>query len=296
LASAPRISVIIPVFCGAETIKRALDSVAVQTFADLEIIVVDDGSTDRTAEIVRQSSQAGLKLIQHGQNRGAAAARNTGIAAAQGRWIAFLDSDDSWRPDKLAHQVAMMERAASNVMACSTGYYLHKDGRELTVSLNLSPEQFRREILFGCTISPGTTLFVERRVFDEFGFDEDMRRLEDWDWLLRFAKRYDVAFVAQPLADVYLTTRRPCQTPDRADPVLDAIQHIRAKHLPCMESPKRRRQLRSSLLVETAATLYRRGRPLPAAVYVIAAFFVYPVRNAAYFRTLWRSVIGLFQS
>jgi hypothetical protein len=188
----------------------------------------------------------------------------------------------------------VFERANPNVSACATGYYLHKDGRELTISLNFLPRQFRREILFGCTISPGTTLLVDRRVFDDLGgFDEEFRRLEDWDWLLRFSERYDMAFVAEPLADVYLTTTKLLGAPCEADPMPDAIRRIGMKHLSRLESWTKRMQLQSSLLVERAAELHRRGEPFAAALVTVAALIVYPVRNAAFFCTLWRSVRGL---
>ena len=89
-AGTPAVTVIVPVFNGKNTIERALDSVFAQTFTDFEIIVVDDGSTDLTVEAISLKYGEQLKIIEHRKNRGAAAARNTGIAAARGRWVAFL--------------------------------------------------------------------------------------------------------------------------------------------------------------------------------------------------------------
>jgi len=292
-AITPTVSVVIPVYNRASRIKFAVDSVLAQTFDDYEIVVVDDGSSDDTVLIVETVRSEKLKLLCHGENRGPAAARNTGVQASRGRWIAFLDSDDSWKPEKLARQLAVLDRAGPRVRACASGYYLHKDGRELTISLRLSSEQFRREILFGCTISPGTTLVIDRQVFSELGgFDERLRRLEDWDWLLRFSKCYDVTFIAEPLADVYLTTRKPLPKGNTTDPVRDAIRDIGVKHLPLMASWTKKLQLRSSLLVEEAAALYRSDRLVAASLVVLAALMVYPARNASFFRTLWRSVAG----
>lgn len=291
MSTPPQVSVIIPVYNGEKTINRALESVVAQTFSDFEIIVVDDHSADQSVNTIWQWGSERLSLIQHPINRGAAAARNSGILAARGRWIAFLDSDDSWKEQKLARQVALLEQARPNIAACATGYHLHKDGRELTISLNLSPKGFRREILFGCAISPGTTLLVERRMFDELGFfDEGFRRLEDWDWLLHFSERYDLAFVPEPLADVYLTTQKSSQMANGADPELSAIHRISMKHLSRLESWTEKMQLQSSLLVERAAMLHRRGRSFAAAFFVVVALIVYPARNAAFFCTLWRSV------
>jgi glycosyltransferase involved in cell wall biosynthesis len=289
-----QVSVIIPVFNGERTIRRAVDSVVAQTLLDLEIIIIDDGSTDHTNEFITQFVSDRLRVIRHPQNRGSAAARNTGITAAQGRWIAFLDSDDTWMPDKLTRQVALLEQVGPSAAACSTGYYLHKAGRDLTISLNLPPEQFHREVLFGCMISPGTTLIVDRRVFDEIGmFDESFRRLEDWDWLLRFSERHSMVFIPEPLADIYLAARSGEQAVSQSISVLDAIDRIGQKHLPHLDTLAKLK-LRSSLLVETAATYYRQREPFSAAMYVLAAFFIYPARNAHFFRTLWRSVMEVF--
>ena len=289
--SPPEVSVVLPVFNGEDVIGRALRSIQAQTFTDFEIIVVDDGSTDRTADSVADLANDRLTLIKHACNRGAAAARNTGITAARGRRIAFLDSDDTWNQEKLARQIELLERSPRTVKACATGYRLHKNGRELVFSLKLAPEQFRREILFGCMISPGSTLVVDRDVFDNIGmFDELFRRLEDWDWLLRFTRAYEMVFVPLPLADIYLARHRRPQEIERVNDALDRMRH---KHLPDLSGLARMR-LRGSLLVEKAAMFYRAGKPLRAATYVVATVSVYPFRNLAFFRTLWRSVKDLY--
>jgi len=289
--STPQVSVIIPVFNSAKTVTRALDSVVGQTFADLEVIVVDDGSTDQGAQLAEQAGIEGLTVIRHPENRGAAAARNTGIKAARGNWIAFLDSDDSWKPEKLARQIAALAMPANaGCRACATGYILHKHGQALTVRLNLSPDRFRHDILFGCTISPGTTLLVDQRVFEDVGlFDEKLRRLEDWDWLLRFSRCYDILILPEPLANISVGSDEPNFHFDKRDPVIQSIARIGDKQLSAFEG-QARRQLQSSLYVETAARLYRAGKPIWAAAYVLAGLSVYPRRNAAFFRTLWRAV------
>lgn len=217
---APQVSVVIPVFNGGQTIKRALDSVFAQTFTSLEVIVVDDASVDGTAAIVAQYVGDRLTMIRSSENQGAGAARNRGIAQARGRWVAFLDADDAWKPAKLEKQIAFLERSRKSVTACATGYNLEKDGRKQAITLNLTPAQFRKDILFGCTISPGSTLVVERHVFDQIGgFDEKFRRLEDWHWLLRFSEHYDMEFVPEPLAEIYLTRKAPLPNLIDVDPV-----------------------------------------------------------------------------
>ncbi len=293
----PQVTVVVPIYNSAKTIKRAIDSIVAQTFSDLEIVVVDDGSTDQGSDVVAQYGISNLNLIKHLHNKGAAAARNTGVVAARGRLIAFLDSDDVWRRDKVERQVAAINLAGDSISrACATGYIFHKRNRTLTVNLDMPAVQFRRDILFGCTISPGTTLLVDRRVFDEVGyFDEDLRRLEDWDWLLRFA-RWDggeMLTLSEPLADIYEDPQGPERSKKTLDEVMHALTRIAEKQLPAFKGLARRK-LRSALYVETAANLYRSGRPFSAAGYVLAGLVIYPHRNAAFFRTLWRSVRTLF--
>ncbi len=157
-----QVSVIVPVFNSDATIQRALDSIAAQTFTDYEIIVVDDASTDRTVEAVTHCAGDRVTLLRHPHNRGAAAARNTGIAAARGRWVAFLDSDDAWKPGKLARQLTALKESPG-IPACVSGYDLHKDGRTVAINLPILPRHFRREILFGCTIGPGICARAARR-------------------------------------------------------------------------------------------------------------------------------------
>jgi glycosyltransferase involved in cell wall biosynthesis len=294
----PQITVVIPIFNGAATIKRAVDSVVAQSHSNLEIIIVDDGSTDGADGLIEQWSIERLTVIKHAQNRGAAAARNTGIAAARGNWVAFLDADDCWHPSKIERQVdALGAHGNSSFRACATGFVLHKQGRTRTVRVDLSPSQFRRDIRFGCTISPGSTLMVERRAFDEIGpFDETLRRLEDWDWLLRFSQHpgYDMKILSEPLADIFEHPLRKHARRDSLDPVMQSIERIGAKHLTSFHGVARR-QLQSSLLVEKASRMDRARRPFSASVYVLAALAIYPRRNAAFFRSLWRAVKRLFE-
>lgn len=287
MIAGPQVSVVIPVYNGEQTIKRALDSVFAQTFPGLEVIVVDDASTDRTTDIVTQYGDR-LRIIRSTENQGAGAARNKGIAEARGRWVAFLDADDAWKPEKIARQVELLERSSKPVAACATGYDIEKNSRCFAIELNLTPQRFRRDILFGCTISPGSTLMVERYVFEEIGgFDEDFRRLEDWDWLMRFSEHYDMEFVPSPLADIYTSNESPNSTKS-TDLVIDSINRMKKTHASRL-GLRRGLQFRSSLLVEHAAVLHRAGKPLGAIFYVGLSLTVYPVRNIGFFRTIWRA-------
>ena len=105
----PRVSVIIPTYNRAHLIGRAIQSVLAQTYQDFEVIVVDDGSTDNTEEVVLNFGSEKMRYIRHGTNRGVAAARNTGIRNARGEYIAFQDSDDEWYPNRLESISEIME-------------------------------------------------------------------------------------------------------------------------------------------------------------------------------------------
>lgn len=119
-ASPPTVSVVIPLYNKAAYIADAVRSVQAQTFSDFELLVVDDGSTDGGGAVARAAADQRLRLIRQ-DNAGAGAARNAGIAAARGRWIAFLDADDRWRPSRLARQLGILDRHPDLVWAAG-GY------------------------------------------------------------------------------------------------------------------------------------------------------------------------------
>lgn len=117
--SSPLVSVITPVFNAAAYLDVSLDSVMRQTFTDFELIIVDDGSTDRSMDIVASRDDRRIRVVQHGENRGLAAARNTGLAAARGEYVAWLDADDACHPKRIAEQVTFLD-SNQNVAICGT--------------------------------------------------------------------------------------------------------------------------------------------------------------------------------
>jgi glycosyltransferase involved in cell wall biosynthesis len=209
----PTISVIIPAYNRAMTISRSIRSVLDQTVSDFEIIVVDDGSIDETRQVVRGIEDGRIRLICHERNSGAAAARNTGMRAAAGKYIAWLDSDDEWLPDKLRAQIDALSHAPSDVKACFSAQERIEQGR---TRIFMPRHTDRKTLLLGCDLGPGSTLLFERAVLDDVGYlDEAFARYEDWDWLLRYCAKYRLVGVDQPLARVHYTRRRPA-------PILEA--------------------------------------------------------------------------
>lgn len=203
------VSVVIPAYNRAATIRAAIESVLRQTWSDFELIVVDDGSTDGTAEAVGAIGDPRLRLVSPGRNLGAAGARNAGVAAASGTWIAFQDSDDEWLPLKLEKQMAVLPEDTPHVAAyCGLltlgGFDDRADDRlEFRYRPDPALEPARGHIL--PTLLSGNmvstqTLVVRRDVFLELGgFDETLPAVEDWDFALRLARRGTLALVDEPL-------------------------------------------------------------------------------------------------
>lgn len=195
----PLVSVIIPAYNRADVISRAINSVLAQTLQNFEIIVIDDGSEPP----IRKIKNNKISLIRHHENKGAAAARNTGIRAARGKLIAFLDSDDEWLPDKLQKQVAFLEKNPS-VDACATAHYLSFPPKRTVLHIPTRPNSWKKRLLLGCDIGPGTTLMVRKSCFEKVGtFDTSFPRLEDLDWLMRFVNHFEIEILNTPLAMVY---------------------------------------------------------------------------------------------
>ncbi len=186
------VSVIVPTYGRQRQVDAAIGSVARQSNLldiGLEVIVVDDASPTP----IDVSGRPSTKVIRHDSNRGAAAARNTGVAAATGDVITFLDSDDIWLPDKLAVQMALFERLSQahnpDLLVVGTGFY---DPDRSSGNLRARmPMDATDPALFasGCWFAPGSSVLMSRKAFEIVGpQDENMRRLEDLDWFIRFGE------------------------------------------------------------------------------------------------------------
>lgn len=293
-ANVALVSVIIPVFNEVGHIVKSIESVLTQTWRNLEVIVVDDRSTDGTLERVELLADSRVRLVRQSVNRGPSAARNRGLLMARGRWIAFLDADDTWDAEKIACQMRALQRAGATSRACTCGYRLLTKLRTRFISPHFTPSEFRNLILFGCTISPGSTLLVEHSVFARVGlFDETMRRLEDWDWLLRYASTEYMITVPELLVNVnYDEGEKFRNTADNYDPVLLAIEKIKTKHLSRIKKRSwlDARKCESTLWLEKAAQYYRKDERMRACILGVYSLAIYPLRNFAFFRTAWNAL------
>lgn len=191
------VTIIIPTFNRCSLLNRALDSVYKQSYSNYEVIVIDDGSTDETAEMMQQNFPEVKYFIQN--NRGVSSSRNKGLAFATGEWIAFLDSDDEWLPQKLEKQIdAIILEPAFKV--CHTEEVWVRDG----VQVNQMKKHKKvggwifPQCLPLCVISPSSVL-IQRSVFEDIGtFDISLPACEDYDLWLRVTAKYPVLYIEEP--------------------------------------------------------------------------------------------------
>ncbi|QLH76898.1 glycosyltransferase family 2 protein [Halosimplex rubrum] len=202
----PLVSIVIPVYNREDTIVRCIDSALSQTYDNIEIIVVDDASTDRTVECIRSTYSDDLYLIEHTRNRGGSAARNTGIDEASGEYIALLDSDDAWRPEKVEHQVKILSSRSDKYAGiyCGTEYVSQDPFTTLIKNLAISPSTDKsctiEEILsLQTTLGGASTILVRRSVVNKInGFDEDFTRHQDLEFLIRCLKEGEMIYMHKP--------------------------------------------------------------------------------------------------
>ena len=209
----PKVSVIMPNYNYGRFLGEALQSVLGQTFADFEIIVVDDGSTDNTKEVVGSFADTRVKYIYQ-ENRGVSAAYNRGILASSGEYIAFLDADDVWLPQKLELQVKVLDSCPDVALVCSDGFVLDDQTGGIIGRFWHGAKQFHgwfspreasqnalRNLLFrGVFIFESGTM-VRREVFGEVGgFDESLKTHLDWEMFVRVTQRFAISTIDIPLA------------------------------------------------------------------------------------------------
>jgi glycosyltransferase involved in cell wall biosynthesis len=271
------VSVIIPAYNRAVVIGAAIESVLNQrlpsTEAKIEIIVVDDGSDDDLVGALRPFREQ-VRLIRHEKNLGAAAARNTGIISAKCDYLAFLDSDDVWHPNKLATQIAFM-RSGDHPVSCTACNLARLERSPIVWPRYKNGFLTRADAVWGCYLSPGTTMVCEPRIFTEIGlFDTSLQRHEDWDWLLRLTAHRDLAFLSEPLA-----SREPSGFGNHRQ-TLHAIEDIRRKHLSQLP-PHLRRCLEAALALEIAAVRYRQRNWLATVAGILNSLWLAPISNAA---------------
>jgi len=191
--SVPLVSVIMPTYNRASLLNNALKSALNQTYPNLEIVVVDDASTDKTKELVEGLNSPIIKYIQHSKNRGGSAARNTGINNAIGEYVAFLDDDDEWEPNKTKEQVKVLQ--TYDAVLCTS----NEEGLDLS-RMSTRSEITLDDFIKGHFTAGGTgVLMVKAFVIRKIMFDERLPRGQDWDVFIRISQQYKVGYLNLPL-------------------------------------------------------------------------------------------------
>lgn len=254
------VSVVIPAYNAAAWIAETLDSVLAQQCADLEVIVVDDGSTDETAAVVACYPQVRYLCKPNG---GQASARNAGIRAACGEYIAFVDADDLWLPEKLRLQLALLRQSGRHWVYCDGYGFDDRTGR-VRFRFDKRSRLYEGDVLeriFVSNFIESPTPVVRRTVFDEVGyFDESalLRKREDWDMWIRIAARYPVALVRLPLVRYRVHTTSGTGGEDQAFTFASQLAVIDRA---AARDPQRLAHLRHQSIKELC---YRVGRRLTA--------------------------------
>ncbi len=192
-------SVIIPTYNRLALLAEAIESVLNQTYRDFELIVVDDGSTDETSEMIRSVAPRDFKYLRQ-EHLGVSAARNNGARAAKGNYLAFLDSDDLWFPEKLEKQADFFSEHPDS-QVCHTGEIWIRNGRRIYPKKKHQKSGgfiFNRAVEL-CIVSP-SSIAIKKEIFSSVGgFDKKLPAAEDYDLWLRLLSRYPIGFIKEPL-------------------------------------------------------------------------------------------------
>ena len=192
------VSVIIPTYNRGHLVERAVNSALKQTYQHLEVIVVDDGSTDNTKDVMKRLENERVKYIREEKNHGACHARNLGIQASQGEYISFLDSDDYWCGDKLEEELNYLCSKKADVVVCN--YWIERNGDKEQKIVNGKGDTLEyKDLLYENSVTTGALLVKKDILLKIGGFDELMPRYQDWDLILRLAKEYSVYYLDKPL-------------------------------------------------------------------------------------------------
>lgn len=200
------ISVVIPAYNREKTITRAINSVLNQTYKDLELIIIDDNSTDETQKVVESINDDRINYYKLSENKGACYARNFGASKAKGQYIAFQDSDDEWFSDKLEIQMEEMKKNDADMVFSRVQLYEEGNNQKY---IGTAPKKNKKsgiityEELLSKTIIGTPTILVKKETFDEIKFDEEMPRFQDWEFSLRLAKKHKIYYIAKDVMKAY---------------------------------------------------------------------------------------------
>jgi len=284
----PTVSVIIPTYNRAHLVGRAIKSVLEQTYQDFELIVIDDASTDNTEEVVKSFNDERIKYLKHDENKGGAAARNTGIKVARGEYIAFQDSDDEWFSQKLEKQMKVFEAASPEVGVVYTGFWRIESNKKIYIpseKVARKEGNIHAELLRGNFVDTPTAV-VKKDCFAKVGiFDERLPRLQDWELFIRISKDYHFKCVDEPLLISYY---QPHSISADQSNLIRARRLILEKHF---EDFKKDKRVLASFFANSGDLLCSGGEFRQGRSYLIKAVKAYPL-NIKYLGAALVSLLG----
>ena len=235
----PLVSIILPTYNRANVIKGAIKSVLNQTYKNLELIIIDDGSTDETEDIIKGMKDKRIRYFKYVQNRGVSYARNKGILLAKGSLIAFQDSDDIWLKDKLERQIQIMINTTPDVGVVYTGFWQIYDANRIYIPSKeiKSREGYILKNLINGNFVGTPTMLVKRDCFNRVGlFDESLPRLNDWELCIRLAQHYKFLLIDEPLVIAHISKDSISRDDKKLITALDIILN---KHYDLFSKDKR---------------------------------------------------------
>jgi len=257
----PVVSVVIPTHNRVRLVGSAIRSVLDQTFHSLEIIVVDDGSTDGTRESLESLRSEKFRYVRHDRRRGAGAARNTGIRLARAEYVAFLDDDDEWFPEKIERQVGVLERSSPEIALVYTGYQIVSRASNQIASTWLPRDRVLGYTDFLLSTSFMTSIpLIRKSCLHRVGlFDEDLPGCQDYDMWIRLSEHYAFCAVPEVLARHFV---HGDQITTNLDAKIHAKEGILRKHRERFEQHPDilARQLERLGVLHCAAGSFARGR------------------------------------
>lgn len=200
MSKSPNVTVFIPVYNRARFVRGAIESTLAQTYGDFELLVIDDGSTDRSVEIIKSFDDPRIRLVQNEKNLGLPTTRNLGLELARGEFIALLDSDDISLPHRLERQVEFLQRHPSYAEVGAWSQRMDESGRpKPSVKLQpISAEEVRATLLFRCAMK-NRSVMGRTAMMRELGYRSDFARCQDYDLHARLAERHDIGNIPEVL-------------------------------------------------------------------------------------------------
>ena len=274
--NAPFFTVVIPTHNRSALLKRAIESVLNQTFSDFELIIVDDYSSDNTSSVVKSFTDKRISYMLNNRTKGACGARNTGIFAANGKWIAFLDDDDVWLPEKLDYQQRVAKTQGGSIGLICTDYVIFKgEGRKPVFFKNRPSGWVRDKILVGECIGCLSSTCIRKDILVNIdGFDEAFPSSQDQDLWLRTSAVAEFCSVPKTLVQMHQDNRKE-RIGQNARMKLDGYLIFRNKYAELINESLRLRHRHESRIFTYAFLLKNKTFSLKFLPWFLIGIFVY---------------------